>query len=453
MSVDIAELRDRLKLWLKDPEENRLHPSEIATILKYEYLNSDRDYFNNLILKIDKKYLGEVILELPEKYRNIAIEYLSSSKLADAIDGLESDDSTDLIQDIEDIDKSKAQDVYSKLDVDDKAEIDTLRKYDQDEAGAWMQTEFFYAYYDESVYSSLKRLRKLKKKGELQEVYQVFVVDQDMKHITSIRVDNLILTDINLKYKNIIKKVSCHSVTAGDRDDIREIAQYFEQYNLQVVPVLNSDGVMIGRITSDDAYDIISDIATDQMYSMVGVDDEVEQEQDIKEVIKKRGYWLLINLFTAILASLVIGMFDETLQALIPLAILMPIVASMGGNAGTQTLTVVVRQIALGEIESSEAKETIKREIIVSLVNGFIFAVLISLITLFWFGDSMLGVVIAISMVINLFIAGFFGSVIPLFLKRIDVDPAVGSSVLLTTATDVFGFLSFLGLAKIMLVP
>jgi len=452
MNVDSDDLQVRLKLWLEDPVKNRIHPSEIATLLKAKYLHN-REEFNNLILKVDKKYLGEVLLELPDKYRNIAIEYLSSNRLAEAIDNLESDDSTDLIQDIEDVDNGKAKDVYAKLDVDDKAEIDTLRKYHQDEAGAWMQTEFFYAYYEESVYSSLKRLRKLKKKGELQEVYQVFIVDKDMKHITSIRVDNLILTDINLKYKDIVQKVNCHDVTARDRDDIQEIAKYFEQYNLQVVPVLDNNGIMIGRITADDAYDIISDIATDQMYSMAGVDDEVEQDQEIKQVIKKRGYWLLINLFTAILASLVIGMFDETLQALIPLAILMPIVASMGGNAGTQTLTVVVRQIALGEIDSSEAKETIKREIIVSIINGLVFAILISVITLFWFNEIMLGVVIAISMVINMFIAGFFGSVIPLFLKRLNVDPAVGSSVLLTTATDVFGFLSFLGLAKVMLLP
>jgi magnesium transporter len=192
--------------------------------------------------------------------------------------------------------------------------------------------------------------------------------------------------------------------------------------------------------------------ATEQIYNLAGVDDEAEEEENFFEAGKKRGSWLFLNLLTAITASLVIQMFDETIQSFVALAILMPIVASMGGNAGTQTLTVTVRRLALGDIELENAKETIKKEVMLSLANGLIFALILGLISYLWFGEQLLGIIIAVSMVINLVAAGFFGAVIPLALKRFHVDPAVGSTVLLTTVTDVVGFFSFLGLASWLLV-
>jgi magnesium transporter len=185
---------------------------------------------------------------------------------------------------------------------------------------------------------------------------------------------------------------------------------------------------------------------------MAGVDDETEEDRDIISITKKRGTWLGVNLVTAILASLVIALFDETLQKFVALAILMPIVASMGGNAGTQSLTIMVRQIALGEMSWSDAKDSIRQEVIVSLLNGLIFALLMGLIAFAWFSDARLGIVIALAMIINLLAAGLFGASIPLVLKKIGTDPAVASSVLLTTVTDVLGFFAFLGLATLILV-
>jgi magnesium transporter len=209
---------------------------------------------------------------------------------------------------------------------------------------------------------------------------------------------------------------------------------------------------LIGRITSDDIYDVIEENATEQMYNMAGVNDEAEQEEDLWTIGKSRAIWLGINLLTAIAASLVIGLFDATIQSLVALAVLMPIVASMGGNAGTQSLTVTVRQMALGDIEGSDARKTIIKEVILSLLNGTLYAVVIGVIAYLWFKMPMLGVVIALSMIINLLMAGFFGASIPLVLKKLNVDPAVGSTVILTTITDVVGFFSFLGLASIILL-
>ena len=207
----------------------------------------------------------------------------------------------------------------------------------------------------------------------------------------------------------------------------------------------------MGRITSDDILDVIEESATDQIYQLAGVDDDFEHD-DLITTAKKRGTWLFINLGTAILASIVIGLFDETIQAFVALAVLMPIVASMGGNAGTQTLAVMVRQMALGEISFDHSKEPIKKEVTISLINGSIFAVLIGIIAYFWFNIPLLGVVIGLSMIINLFSAGFFGALIPLTLQKFNIDPAVASTVLLTTVTDIVGFFSFLMLAKIILL-
>jgi magnesium transporter len=188
------------------------------------------------------------------------------------------------------------------------------------------------------------------------------------------------------------------------------------------------------------------------MYLLAGVNDDAEEDEDIFKAGKARAIWLTVNLMTAIAASLVIGMFEETLQSLVALAILMPIVASMGGNAGTQSLTVVVRQLSICDIARYDAYRTIKKEVLISLVNGIIFAILIGIIASLWFDKGMLGVVIGLSMIINLLSAGFFGSMVPLLLKNMGVDPAIGSTVILTTVTDVVGFFSFLGLATIILL-
>jgi magnesium transporter len=228
--------------------------------------------------------------------------------------------------------------------------------------------------------------------------------------------------------------------------------RYFEEYDLSVLPIVSRDNVLLGRITSDDIYDIINEQATEQMYNLAGVNDDAEEDEEVLKAGKTRAYWLGVNLLTAILASIVIGLFQNTIDSMVALAVLMPIVASMGGNAGTQTLTVVVRQLALGDISHSDATRIIKREVSISLLNGLLFAIIMGVIASIWFNKGMLGVVIALSMLVNLFMAGFFGSTIPLLLRKFGIDPAIGSTVILTTVTDVVGFFSFLGLATVILL-
>ena len=440
-----SEIQHAFELFLEDSEKHSLHASEIAYLLKKIRKGESKEKFLESLQRIPQDILGDVLLELPEKIKDEAIEHFSSEELAQAVEGLESDDATDLMHDIDDVDEDKGEEVIAHLDEEDREDIDKLRRYEEDQAGAWMQTELFDATMDETVQASIDRLKTLKEADELENIYQVFIINDHRRLIATMALEDLILLDFSKTYRELIESKDFRYVEAAT--DIVDVAKMFEQYDLSVLPVVDWQGRLVGRITSDDIYDVIEERATEQIYNLAGVDDEAEQEEKLLGVFKKRSSWLFLNLITAILASIVIGMFDDTLAALIPLAILMPIVASMGGNAGTQTLTVMVRQMALGDIDFENAKHALIKEVVVSLFNGLLFALLMGVIAYFWFDMKALGLVIGLAMIINMLVAGFFGASIPLLLKRLDVDPAVGSTVLLTTATDVFGFLSFLGLA------
>jgi magnesium transporter len=449
----IEHYKGLIEAYLKDPEHSDVPISDIAKAMRF-IAKEDEELFVQYLQKIPNEFLGDIVLELPEKYLRDVVEEMETEELAEVIEELESDDATDLIQDIEEIDKEKAQEILSSMDEEDQEEIRKLKSYEEDQAGAYMQTELFSASIDETVQSSVNRLKKLKEEGELENVHQVYIVGTFGKLMFSIPLEDILTFDFNKTYKEIVKgrEEDFKPIFVHDIDNIHEVARLFREHDLTVIPVVNSQNELVGRITSDDIYDVLQESATEQIYNLAGVDDEAEEEEDVLEAGKKRAVWLFINLLTAILASFVIQMFDATIQSYVALAVLMPIVASMGGNAGTQTLTVTVRQLALGDIELSNAKETIKKEVLLSLANGFLFAIVLGIVSYIWFSEVKLGFVIAASMVINLFMAGFFGAMIPLVLKRLNIDPAVGSSVILTTVTDVVGFFSFLGLASIFLI-
>lgn len=444
---------------IRDPEVllntfEDLHPSDIANSLK-KIENDSKEEFIRVLKSLPEDILGEVLLELPENLRENAYEELSSKKLSGALDELESDDQTDIIQELEEINQIKAKEIFEGLEEEDQEEIKWLKRYDEDEAGSYMQTELFSANIKDTIGDSIAYLKKAKANDELENIHQVFIINDERILLASISLEDLIIYDFDKTYEEIIKTHEENKFKAfkvNDDNHIDEVAKDFEQYDLSVIAVVAYGGMLIGRITADDILDVIEDNATEQMYQLAGVDEEYEHEDRISTTAKKRASWLFLNLFTAILASLVIGYFEETIQSYVALAILMPIVASMGGNAGTQTLTVMVRQMALGDIDLENAKNAIKKEVLISLFNGFLFASIMGVIAYLWFNIPLLGLVIAISMLINLFSAGFFGASIPLLLKKYDIDPAVGSTVLLTTVTDIVGFFSFLMLAKVILL-
>ena len=440
-----------LNAYLNSHDINDIHPSEIVNILK----ELDDEHFTDAIQVVPREFIGDIALSLPDRYFGDIIESLEVEDLTEVVSELESDDQTDFMQELQDHDKGVASKVFDTLDREDQVEIQRLQKYDDDHSGSYMQTEVFRAVESEIVQTVVDNFSKLKKSHELENVHTLFITTTNNKLHYGIDLEDLLIFDFNKTLKENIEESeeSFEPIIAMDTDDIKEVVQSFEEYDLSVMPIINKYGTLLGRITSDDIYDIISEQATEQMYHLAGVDDEAEEDEEILKAGKKRASWLSLNLLTAILASVVIGMFEETLHSIVALAILMPIVASMGGNAGTQTLTVVVRQLALGDISQNDATRIIKKELGISLLNGILFAIVIGIVASLWFDKGMaLGFVIALSMLINLLMAGFFGATIPLLLKKMQVDPAIGSTVILTTVTDIVGFFSFLGLATLILI-
>ncbi|GGD46023.1 magnesium transporter MgtE [Malaciobacter pacificus] len=446
------ELRDYFLQIIEDFKNDNceIHPYDLAQDLAKLRDISDEDY-EFICKKMPSDLFAEILCEMPNYVQEEISEVLSDRKIANITSKMDSDDASMLIHNISQNDEEAAQTILSKLDDEDKEIIERLNSYEDDVAGAYMQSELFKVKLDENIKQSLLRLKEQKENDELDNIFHAHIVDENNKFIGSIGLEELILFDSNLDYKDIPEdKFTNFSIV--DSEDIKEAVEMFTHYNLSALAIVDDKNKLVGRITHDDIHDIIQQIDTKQLYSLAGTNDESEQEESMYLIGRNRALWLGVNLITAILASVVIGLFDATIQSLVALAVLMPIVASMGGNAGTQTLTVTVRQMALGEISYEDAKKIIYKEVVISLVNGFIFAFVIGVIAYLWFDIALLGVVIAISMVINLFSAGFFGAVIPIFLQKRGIDPAIGSTVILTTVTDVVGFFSFLGLATLILL-
>ena len=432
----------------------QLHPADIAQVLKQTYKNESEDEFLKQLKDLPNELQGEVILELPEKLKDKVYEDFTDQELIDLIEELDTDDATDLLQDIEEKNEEQAQIIMGSIEQEHQDDIKWLKRYDEDQAGAFMQTELFEANINETIEQARQRLKKLKEDEEVENIHQVFITNDAGSLIAAIPLEELFVLEYDTHFSAIIEdeESSYTPIKVSADTDIKDVVKTFEKYDLSVVAVVGYKDRLLGRITSDDIYDVIEETATEQIYNLAGVNDDVESEDQFFAIGRKRATWLFINLITAVLASIVIGIFDETITQYVALAVLMPIVASMGGNAGTQTLTIMVRQLALGEVELSNAKEAILKEVYISIMNGLIFAIVSGIIAYVWFGDTVLGYVIGMSMIINLFAAGFFGSVVPLLLKKYDIDPAIGSTVILTTVTDVVGFFSFLALAKYFLL-
>ncbi|MGA1933171.1 magnesium transporter [Arcobacter sp. YIC-464] len=450
--VQIEQLKEAILKEVQEfkEEEISVHPYDMSEQLQ-KLRNLDFDTYVLVVKKIPSTLFAEVLAEMPVYIQEEISEYVSVKKLTTITSNMDTDDAATFIQNLSEENEEVAQTILENLDEDDKDNIEQLISYEENESGSYMQMELFSANIDEEIGIAIKRLKELKETGELDNIWHCHLVDSKGKYKGSIGLEELIIFDHDLKFSDINEeKLKLYSIE--HKHDIKEAVEIVTNYNLTTLPVVDERNRLIGRITSDDIYDIIQESATEQIYNMAGVNESAEQEESILEIGKSRAFWLGINLLTAIAASIVIGLFDTTIQSLVALAVLMPIVASMGGNAGTQTLTVTVRQMAMGDISNEDAKKTVYKEVVISLVNGFIFAFVIGLIAYFWFNIPLLGLVIAMSMVINLLSAGFFGAVIPLTLEKLKIDPAIGSTVILTTVTDVVGFFSFLGLATIILL-
>jgi len=446
---DIHDEIEELSLEIAN-QDSSLHSYDIAEKLT-KLRSLDFDSYVSAIQKIPSTLFADILAEMPIYIQEEISEYVSTKKLVNVTSNMDSDDAATFIQNLSEEHEDVVQIILENLNVEEKEVLEQLISYENNEVGSYMQTELFSANIDDNIGDSIKKLKILKELGKVDNIWHCHIVDAQSKYLGSIGLEELIIVDHHLKFRDIdIEKFKTYSI--NHTQEIKEAVEMFSNYNLSSLPIIDNNLILIGRVTSDDIYDVMEENATEQIYNMAGVSEQKEQEESLYQIGKSRAIWLSLNLITAISASIVIGFFDATIQSLVALAILMPIVASMGGNAGTQTLTVTIRQMALGDIDSEDAKKTIYKEVIISLVNGLLFAVIIGTISFLWFKIPMLGVVIAISMIINLLSAGFFGALIPLSLQKFGIDPAIGSTVLLTTVTDIVGFFSFLGLATVILL-
>jgi len=448
----VLELNTKLISIIEDYKKgiSDIHPFDIAKDLQ-DLRDIEISEYKNICKKIPSDLFAQILVNMPTYIQEEITDIISEKKVAKVTSSMDSDDASMLIYNISQKDEDAAQTVLSKLNDEDKQIIEELNAYEEEQAGAFMQKELFSVNINETIDTALKRLKKEKDLNILHDIFHAFLTDDENNYLGSIGLEELILFERTQTFKELPKDIIEH-YSFNDKEEIDEVVSMFTNYNLNALAIINSDNKLLGRVTHDDVRNLMQEQDTKQLYSLAGVSDKAEEEESIFKIGKNRAFWLSINLITAILASIVIGLFDATIQSLVALAVLMPIVASMGGNAGTQTLTVTVRQMALGSIEYDDAKKTIIKEVIISLVNGLLFAFVIGVIAYFWFNIPLLGIVIAISMIINLVSAGFFGAVIPLVLEKLDIDPAIGSTVILTTVTDIVGFFSFLGLATIILL-
>ncbi|TCS62095.1 magnesium transporter [Varunaivibrio sulfuroxidans] len=422
----------------------QMHPADAADVL--EQLSFDQRL---AVLSIVRDTFDpEILSELDETVRDEVIEQLGLGRVAEAIAELESDDAVYVL---EELDEKDQQTVLEAIPDSDRVLIEEGLAYPDDSAGRLMQREVMTVPLFWTVGEAIDFMRTSAEteQWQLPDIfYDIFVVDPKRVPIGRIALSMLLRSKRQLPVADIMSAVMHPISVETDQEDV---AHLFRQRDLVSAPVVDAAGRLVGAITIDDVVDVIDEEHEDDILRMGGV-----REDDLYSATmattRTRFSWLLINLLTAILASSVIGVFAATIHQIVALAILMPIVASMGGNAGTQTLTVVVRALATKELTSTNTLRQVSKELMVGAVNGVLFAVLMGGVAWAWFASPMIGIVIALAMVVNMIVAGFAGATIPLGLEKMGVDPAIASSVFLTTVTDVVGFLVFLGLGTLFLL-
>ena len=416
-----------------------LHPADIADII--EQLNTtDRARFIRLY---DTEFYGDILSEIDQHIREEVITELKPDVLAEAVRDLESDDVVDIVEDLE---EEQKETILKALDEGDRVAVQSLLSYPERSAGRLMQREVVMAPEHWSVGMAIDFLRNDANLPE--QFYHIVLVDPRLHPVGNVSLGKLMSSKRSVLLKEIIEDV--FQVIPADQDEA-DVAYAFNQYHLISAPVVDVENRVVGVITIDDAMVVLDEELEEDIMLLAGIGDSSVSDTII-ETVRGRLPWLAVNLVTAILASIVIAQFEATIAQFVALAILMPIIASMGGNAATQSLTVAVRAIATKDISSTNIGRVIRREVGVGILTGLIFAVSMGLIGVFWFGTAMLGVVIAISMLINLVVANLAGTTIPVILEKLGIDPALASGAFVTTVTDVVGFFAFLSIAGILLL-
>ncbi|MFZ5719444.1 MAG: magnesium transporter [Pseudomonadota bacterium] len=436
---DVADALDR-----GDAERLRelisaLHPADVADLMGFLSGGAREE----LIPHLDPETLAEILSELDSEIREVVLEHVPSATLAKAIGEMESDDAADVVDDLE---ADKRAEVMAAMPETERAAIETTLSYGEETAGRLMQREVVAAPQFWTVGQAIDHFRK--EADELPELFfDIYVVDPAYKPVGAVPVSLLLRTGRQVPLAQIMEPVTEITVDL----DQEEVAYIFDKYHLISAPVVDPAGRLVGQITVDDIVGVVQEEGEEDILALAGVSD-AGRDAGVIGIVRSRLPWLLVNTVTAALAVTVIGVFEDEIQKLALLAVLMPVVASLGGNAGTQTLAVAVRALASRELTAFNAVRTVSRELIVGLANGAALALLTGGAVFGLFRDPLLAVAFGLSMVITLFVAALAGALIPLALDRMGRDPAVSSSVFVTFVTDFTGFFAFLGLAALILL-
>jgi len=417
---------------------NEMHPADAADIIEHLGQNDRESLIKLNNFNIDP----EVFIELNESVQSEIIAYLSSDSIVKLLKNLESDDAIAILENVDEKDKN---DILSSLPPKDRFALLESLSYPEDTAARIMQREFTAIPSNWSVGQTIDYLRENKDLPE--EFLEIFIVDEGFKPIGTVPSSKVLTTSRDTKMLSIMSESQLLIPVDMDKE---EVGNVFENYNLNSAAVVDKTNKLVGMIMYDDVLTVLKEEAEEDALRLSGVGDE-EITDGVFKKTKRRFNWLLLNLFTAFLATWFISLFGATIEQMVVLAFLMPIVASMGGNAGMQTLAVTVRTLATNDLTKNNFSQNILKEFNIGILNGIIFAAISAFVVEIWFQDSLLSLIIAMSMILTMIVAGLFGIIVPISLKKMDIDPAIASSVFVTTITDVIGFVSFLGVSAYFL--
>ncbi|MEM6512142.1 MAG: magnesium transporter [Pseudomonadota bacterium] len=443
MQANLQQLRERLdsgSLRSARLMIHSLHPAEVARLLE----SLPRRERAVLWEMVDPDDEGDILVEVADEVRDDLIRDMETDQLIAATDGMQFDDLADLLADLP---EAVTRQVLQSLDKLDQERLEQVLAYDEDCAGGLMNVDIVTVRPDVTLEVVIRYLRARAEMPDGTDL--VFVVDRDNGYVGSLFLSRLLTNDPELLVSNVM---STEVMPIPAHTPSTQVVWEFENRDLLSAPVVDENYKVVGRITIDDVVDVIRDEAEHSLMSAAGLDEEDDMFAPVVKSASRRALWLGVNLATAFLAAAVVDTFQTTIDKIVLLAVLMPIVPSMGGVAGTQSLVIITRAIALGQINPSNARGILKKELAVGLLNGLAWSFVVAAFTYLWFGDARIGGLIAAAMVINLFVAALAGFSIPLILKRLNIDPALAGGVVLTTVTDVIGYGAFLGLGAMLLL-
>lgn len=443
MQSNLQRLRERLDSGRMRSARlmiHSLHPSEVARLLE-SLPRSERSLLWGIVSPDDE---GDILVEVADEVRDDLLKGMETERIIAATEGMELDDLADLLGDLP---EAVTRQVLQSLDKLDKERLEQVLAYDENSAGGLMNVDIVTVRPDVTLEVVIRYLRA---RGEMSDGTDlIFVVDRDNSYVGSLFLSRLLTNDSDMLVANVM---STEVMPIPAQTPSSQVVWEFENRDLLSAPVVDESYRVVGRITVDDVVDVIREEAEHSLMSAAGLGEEDDMFAPVVKSAGRRALWLGVNLATAFLAAAVVDLFQTTIDTIVLLAVLMPVVPSMGGVAGSQSLTIITRAIALGQIDKSNSIRILKKEVAVGLLNGLVWSVVVAVFTYLWFGDARIGALIAAAMIINMVVAAFAGYAIPLALKRLKIDPALAGGVVLTTVTDVVGYGAFLGLGAFFLL-